>query len=191
ERVAAANGLENLTMEHVAQDARLSRGLLYVYFQDKHDLEAGICERALIGLHARFEGAMQINGTGLARVVAMGRAYVAFAEECPLQFDILARFEATDGSAPETGSHHSACLAAGARVHDLLAATLEVGMGDGSIASQAGSPNTIALSLWAMLHGTLQVAKMKGAILAQHAVTPEALVEQTLRMATTSLRRGE
>lgn len=191
ERVASASGLESLTMEQVAREARLSRGLLYVYFQDKHDLESGICERALIGLHARLEFLVAENQSGLDRVVALGRAYVAFAAECPLQFEVLARFEATDASTMGTGSNDYACLAAGARVHALITAALEVGMRDGSVARSAGSPNTIALALWAMTHGTIQVASMKRAVLTQHGVTPDALVEQTLRMATISLRRGE
>lgn len=191
ERVASVAGLENLTMDQVARDARLSRGLLYVYFQDKHDLVAGICERALIGLHARFAALVGGTRNGLEQVVAMGRAYVAFAAECPLQFEILARFEATDASATVGGSNHGACLAAGARVHALLTAALATGMADRSIARSAGSPDTIALSLWAMTHGTIQVASMKRAMLTRQGVTPEALVEQTLRMATTSLKRGE
>jgi len=191
ERVAAVTGLECLTMDQVARDARLSRGLLYVYFQDKHDLVAGIGERALVGLHTRFSALVDGSKTGLEQVVAMGRAYVAFAAECPLQFEILARFEATDASAIAAGSNDGACLAAGARVHELLTAALETGMRDGSVAASAGAPNTVALSLWAMTHGTIQVASMKRAVLTQQGVTPEALVEQTLRMATISLKRGE
>lgn len=191
ERVAAATGLESLTMDQVARDARLSRGLLYVYFQDKPDLVAGICERALTGLHARFAALLDGTKTGLEQVVAMGRAYVTFATECPLQFETLARFEATDASATAGGSNHAACLAVGARVHALLTAALETGMQDGSIARSAGSPGTIALSLWAMTHGTIQVASMKRAVLTRQGVTPEALVEQTLRMASISLKRGE
>lgn len=190
ERVASASGLESLNMDQVAREARLSRGLLYVYFQDKHDLESGICERALIDLHARLES-LETGLSGLDRVVALGRAYVAFAAECPLQFEALARFEATDASTMDTGSNDYSCLAAGARVHALITAALEAGMRDGSVARSAGTPTTIALALWAMTHGTIQVARMKRAVLTQHGVTPEALVEQTLRMATISLRRGE
>lgn len=190
ERVAGATGLESLTMDQVARDARLSRGLLYVYFADRDDLIAGICERALIGLHARFSALIDPALRGLDQVIALGRGYVAFAAECPLQFGILARFEATDASAINAGGNHGACLAAGARVHALLTAVLERGMQDGSIAATAGSPRTVALSLWAMTHGTIQVASMKRAVLVQQGVTPEELVEQTLRSAAIALRHG-
>lgn len=191
ERAASLSGLESLSMDQVAREARLSRGLLYVYFKDKHDLESGICERALVGLHGRLERLVAENQSGLERVVAQGRAYVAFAAECPLQFEALVRFEATDASTMDAGGNDYACLAAGARVHALITAALEAGMRDGSVAGSAGSPTTMALSLWAMTHGTIQVARMKRAVLTQHNVTPEALVEQTLRMAAISLRQGE
>ena len=128
--------------------------------------------------------------TGLERVLAMGGAYVAFATECPLQFEVLARFEARDATTTDTDGHIYACLAAGARVHALITAALEVGMRDGSVAPSAGTPKTIALALWAMTHGTIQVASMKRAVLEQHQVTPAALVEQTLRMAAVSLQAG-
>ncbi|MEO8443515.1 MAG: TetR/AcrR family transcriptional regulator [Gammaproteobacteria bacterium] len=189
ERVAEAAGLEGLTMDLVAREARVSRGLVYVYFKDRQDLAAGICERALRGLHARFAALEADHPRGLDRVVALGRAYVAFAAECPLQFEILARFEATGASAND-GSNHSACLVAGADVHAVIVAALEAGMADGSVSPAAGSPGTVALSLWAMTHGTIQVASMKRAVLAQHGVTPDRLVEQTLRMATIALLRG-
>lgn len=191
ERVAGATGLEALTMDQVARDARLSRGLLYVYFQDKQDLVAGIGERALTGLHARFTALLDDRRSGLDQVVALGRAYVEFAAELPLQFEVLARFEATDASAIDVATNHGACLAAGARVHALITAVLERGMRDGSIAATAGSPRAIALSLWAMTHGTIQVATLKRAVLTRQGVTPADLVEQTLRMAAIALKRGD
>ena len=115
ERVAAEGGLESLSMDQVAREARLSRGLLYVYFRDKHDLESGICERALRDLYTRFEKLSPAKQNGLDHVVALGRAYVAFAAECPLQFEALVRFEATDATTMGTESNDYACLAAGGR----------------------------------------------------------------------------
>src|ERR1044072_8324079 len=47
-------GLDALTMDDVARRARLSRALLYVYFQDRSDLMFGLAERAMGMLHTRF-----------------------------------------------------------------------------------------------------------------------------------------
>ena len=76
ETVLASVGWEELTMDQVARKARLSRALLYVYFQDKVDLMYGICERSLITLGQRMEEAASRHKLGLDKMVAMGRAYV-------------------------------------------------------------------------------------------------------------------
>src|SRR5215831_7360176 len=47
-------GLDALTMDDVARRARLSRALIYVYFQDRTDLMFGLAERAMQMLHQRF-----------------------------------------------------------------------------------------------------------------------------------------
>src|SRR6187551_2966926 len=86
-------GLDSLTMDDVARRARLSRALLYVYFQDRSDLMFGLAERAMGMLHARFVEATERSRTGLEQVSAMGRAYVAFSQEFPVLFDALARCE--------------------------------------------------------------------------------------------------
>ena len=86
-------GLDALTMDDVARRARLSRALLYVYFQDRSDLMFGLAERAMNMLHARFVEAAERHRTGLEQVSAMGRAYVAFSQEFPVLFDALARCE--------------------------------------------------------------------------------------------------
>src|SRR6185295_10392480 len=64
-------GLDALTMDDVARRARLSRALLYVYFQDRSDLMFGLCERAMGMLLVRFVEAAERERTGLEQVSAM------------------------------------------------------------------------------------------------------------------------
>lgn len=190
ERVAAEVGIENLTMEQVARAARLSRGLLYIYFRDRADLQLGLCERGMGLLHERFVRASARHARGIDKLTAIGRAYVDFAAECPVYFEVLARFEASDASIGEQEGNLPACLMGGERLHQLMTQTLEVGMRDGSISPTVGEPNTVAISLWALMHGAIQIARLKSGVLARHGVTAAALVEQSLRMATVALARG-
>ena len=64
-------GLDALTMDDVARRARLSRALLYVYFQDRSDLMFGLTERAMGMLHTRFLEAAERHRTGLEQVSAV------------------------------------------------------------------------------------------------------------------------
>ena len=72
-------GLDALTMDDVARRARLSRALLYVYFQDRSDLMFGLAERAMTMLHARFVEAAERHRTGLEQVSAIGARMSPFA----------------------------------------------------------------------------------------------------------------
>lgn len=190
EVVAAREGIEAFTMDQVGREAQLSRALLYVYFHDKADLTAALCERALCELHERFRGAAGSAGQGIEQVRAIGRAYVTFARERPVRFELLARLEAREPPAGPPPANLQACLAASDRVHDVLLQALAAGLADGSITRRAGEPNTVAMSLWALMHGVLQVAKLKAGVLAGRGVSATGLVEQALAMATTALTRS-
>lgn len=190
EAVAARVGLETMTMEQVAREARLSRALLYVYFHDKADLSAGICERALGELHQRFVAAGNAASRGIDKVTAICVAYVAFARECPVKFEVLARLEALDSSSASPEGNLRACLAASDRVHDVMVAALETGVADGSVSPTAGEPDVVSMSLWALMHGVLQIATLKSGVLAGRGVTAEDLVRHALRMVAVTMDRG-
>ena len=188
--VAAESGVEAITMDQVARRARLSRALLYVYFLDRTDLLLGLCQRAIDLLHQRFTEATEQAPTGLDRLSAMGRGYIAFAMELPVYFEVLARFEASSGGGvlPETDSNLASCMAGGDRVHQVMTDAIRAGIADGSIRGDVGNADAVAVVLWGFLHGVIQLAATKGAVLTARGVTPELLFEQARELALQSLR---
>lgn len=181
-------GLDALTMDDVARRARLSRALLYVYFQDRADLMFGLAERAMNMLHARFVEAAERHKTGLEQVSAMGRAYVAFSQEFAVLFDALARCELhspepTDGSPSE-----QACAAGGDRLQAVLVAAIEAGIRDGSIRGDIKSPLLMSVTLWGFMHGIIQLTTTKANALTHHGVTAKTLVDHAIAMITRDLQ---
>ncbi len=187
ETVASVIGIDAMTMEQVARKARLSRALLYVYFQDKTDLLFGLCNRGLDQLQRRFVDAVDQQQDGLRQVEACGRAYVAFTQEFPVYFEALSRFEAHSPEAGTGSGNEGACILAGDRVHAVLIAALEHGMQDGTIRPDAGPPQLISVTLWAFFHGVIQLASTKGNQLAHNGITLQHLVDQALLMGTRAL----
>jgi len=187
EAVAGAVGVDAMTMDQVARKARLSRALLYVYFQDKSDLLFGLCNRALDQLHLRFVEAVARHREGIRQVEACGRAYVAFAQEFPVYFEALSRFEAHSPDPNAEIGNEGACVLAGERVHAVLIAALELGMRDGTIRADAGPAPLISVTLWAFLHGVIQLASTKATLLAHDGITMQHLVDQALLMCARSL----
>jgi AcrR family transcriptional regulator len=190
EAVAATHGIDALTMDQVARRARLSRALLYVYFKDKADLHLGICERGLDLLLQRFEQAAARHATGLERITAMGRAYVAFAAEFPVHFDAMARFQAREVSAGQAIGSVGDCFQAGERVHQIMFTAIEAGQKDGSIDPAAGSPVSVAMTLWGCIHGIIQLVSTKGDILGEYGLGGRGLTDQALQLLAAGLRPG-
>jgi AcrR family transcriptional regulator len=187
EAVTSSAGWDELTMDQVARRARLSRALLYVYFKDKVDLMYGICERGLGTLRQRFAEAVARQRLGLDQVVGIGRAYIAFAQEFPVYFDILARCELREVNTANASPNEAACQAAGDAVQALLVSALDTGVRDGSIRADLGNPAVVATALWGMTHGVMQLATTKAKVLAHHGVDGRALLDQAMALATCSL----
>lgn len=187
EAVAAEVGVEAMTMDLVARRARLSRALLYVYFQDKPDLVLGLCERGLATLHDRFAAALARPARGVEQIAAIGRAYVAFAQEFPVYFDALARFEAHAPQIIEQNRNELACKAAGDRVHALTVRAIEHGIADGSIRADVGPPLLVAVTLWGFMHGIIQLTSTKSQALAADGISVRLLVDQAIALCTRSM----
>jgi AcrR family transcriptional regulator len=158
---AAEEGFESITMDNVARRARVSRALLYVYFQDKHALHMALCERAMELLLERFATATRDAPSGLARLEAMGRTYVRYARELPVYFQALAHLEARN---PEE-VQHLRCIELGNVCHENMTRAIRDGIADGSIRSDLGSPDAVAVALWGFMHGVIQIANTKAALL--------------------------
>jgi AcrR family transcriptional regulator len=190
ESVAAVCGVGEMTMDQVARKARLSRALLYVYFQDKSDLVFALCERALRLLHERFGQAARSRARGIDQIEAMGHAYVAFSREFPVYFEVLTVCEAHAPHGLDATSNEGACLQRGDAVHGALVASIGAGIEDGSIRTNVESVDLVAVTLWGFMHGVIQLASTKANVLAHRGVTTESLIATALEMASRSLAPG-
>ena len=189
EAVASVVGIEAMTMEQVARKARLSRALVYVYFRDKPDLLNGIAIRALELLNDRFLAATSQALPGVARVEACGRAYVAFAKEFPVRFEVLAHCEAQSPD-DECAPTDAELLRAGERPQATLAEAIRAGMADGSIRGDVGDAALLGFTLWGLMHGLIQISVHKCSGLAQAGFTADALIEQGFRFAFMAMTAG-
>jgi TetR/AcrR family transcriptional regulator len=181
-------GLDSLTMDDVARRARLSRALLYVYFQDRSDLMFGLAERAMNMLHVRFVEAAQRNRTGLEQVSAIGRAYVAFSQEFPTLFDALARCELESPDPAQLSPSEHACMLGGDRLQQTLISSIATGIQDGSIRADVGDAHLTSVTLWGFMHGIIQLTTTKSHALAHHGVSAKALIDHAIAMITRDLK---
>lgn len=188
-QAATEHGMAVFTMEQVARQARLSRALLYVYFRDKQDLLLGLADRANAMLTGRFAAIGARRQSGLRKIQAMGRAYVAFADEEPIYFEALSCFAAHPAADEQPAGNVLRCMQSGDQVHGELIRALEAGIADGSLRADLGNPMLVSVTLWAFMHGIIQIIATKGALLEFKGVKSRQLVDQALLMCTRSLQR--
>jgi len=187
EAVLATKSVETLTMSDIATEARLSRSLLYVYFEDLDDIVLAVTLRALEDLHERFVTATATHDLGIWQIRAIGEAYVRFAHEAPVYFDLLARFEARSADPEAARDGETACLAASDRVMNAMTAAIAAGIDDGSIRKDL-DPTETAITLWGFMHGVIQITEHKHDMLRhRHHLDPEQLVDRALDLAGVGL----
>ena len=182
EEVYADIGWEATTIDQVARRARLSRALVYVYFKDKVDLHAAICERALRMLGERFQQTAARLTRGIDKIEALGRSYVGFSLEVPHYFSALAHFQAQEAKSVEPQSNQAAYMMAGDCVHEIIVECIEAGVKDGSIRGDLGNPYLTAVTLWGFMHGIIQLCATKANMFAADGISTQQLVEHSLRM---------
>ena len=188
EAVYADVGWDAATIDQVARRARLSRALVYVYFKDKQDLHFAIVERALADLHRRFQEAARAPKTGIAKVEAIGRAYVQYSRETPHYFDACSQFQAYQAAEAEAAdSNEDACLNASRQVHGVLVEAIRTGTQDGTIRSDLGDPLMTAIALWGFAHGIIQLASTKVEMLKKFDIAIDPLIQHGFGLMTASL----
>ena len=137
-------GLSGFTLRQCARRAGVSHAAPAHHFATADDLLAEIAargfERFVVTLGRAADDA---GGTALARLEAMGRAYVAFALANPAVYGLMFRMGAGSLRSPHFGS---AATAAWQQLCDSVAAVLGPRRRDEVIAK--------ASAVWALVHGT-------------------------------------
>jgi hypothetical protein len=146
-----------------------------------------LCERCLIALQQRFAEAYASKQLGLDKIYAVGEAYVIFAEECPVYFDILARCGLRAVNTTDPGANELACQVVGEAMLGDIVAVLEGGVQDGSIRADLGNRIVAATALWGFMQGVIQVASTNAKLVELSGLASRELLKRTLRMSTGAL----
>jgi hypothetical protein len=160
-----------------------------VNFKDNRDLHFAIAHREMEVLRTRFEEASSRARTGLTKVEAIGRAYMAYGLEFPHYFDACARLELQQASQEvEPSPQECTCIEAGQRVHTVVVDALHIGIADGTIRPDVGDPTVVSRILWGFTHGLIQIAITKSKPLAESGISVPQLTQQAIALVLYMLR---
>jgi len=188
EHVFFTKGLENATMDDVAEHAELSKGTLYLYFKSKEDLYLAIHLRGNQILKKMFESAAKKHSIGIEKVRAIGRAYFVFYQKYPDYFHAMIYYESRNINFEDEDSIAQQCALVGKATLDILVNAIKHGIKDNSIRSSI-DPTKTAISLWGQSTGIIQIIALKEVlIMPSYEITAEDIIDYTFDLIYHSLK---
>jgi AcrR family transcriptional regulator len=156
QELIAMDGYHALRMNAVADAAELSKGTLYLYFENKDALCAAVATRLIDSLIPVIEGALRDATSGLDAIRRLLRSYYDFTRAHPHHFRFalswLSAGERMDDSTEAFQIYRSRV----GHMLSLVIASLERGRDDGSIRADV-DPLPQALQLWTSFFGVVLI----------------------------------
>jgi AcrR family transcriptional regulator len=150
-------GFEATTMDDIAERAELSKGTLYLYFDNKVSLFQAIKKRGLTSLHSNFLDIIQKDLTGAEIVKEMMFSFLNQIRE-NITFTkamLLYKNKEEQNNSGSEGSISDNCIHLENELLMLIIRGLQIGIQDGSIKS-ALNPKVLALQIGFQMRGMLQ-----------------------------------
>jgi TetR/AcrR family transcriptional regulator len=188
ERVFFSKGYEAATMDEVSEEAELSKGTLYLYFNTKEELYFAVTLRGFRILYGLFEKAVAEKETGFEQLREIGRAYVRFFNEHRDHFKNIMFFESKSLDFEQTNPWLEEFESQSGRIFGKLTEAIETGIEDGTIRADL-NPIKTPLLLWGQSNGILQLVATKQDMLTSHFdMNPEELIDYYFQVLTWSIR---
>lgn len=140
-------GVDGFTLREVARRAGVSHNAPYHHFRDRSALVAALVVDGFEDFTLALEtAAKRSRGGDLARIRALGTAYVRYARDDPERFKLLWRPELREGADLEEVE------VAGERSYQPLVQALERARASGAVTADH-DPGEQALAAWSTVHG--------------------------------------
>lgn len=161
EKVIFSKGLDQATMEEIAEEAELSKGTLYLYFKNKNELYMAITQRGSDMLNSKFSKIFNSDHTGLELIRLMGETYLDFVKTHPDYFNAFLYYESLkDTEELENSEMAQTCEENRNEALNYMVRCLQIGMQDGTI-DDSYNPKELAIIIWASTRGITMMNHMK------------------------------
>jgi AcrR family transcriptional regulator len=163
EKIIFAKGLEQATMDEIAEEAELSKGTLYLYFKNKNELYLAITQRGSDILNERFAKvfASEHDRSGIELIRLIGETYLDFVRENPDYFKAFMYYESqTDAEELSKSEFAQSCEKNRSEALNFIIRALQIGMQDGSI-DDSYDPKELAMVIWSSTRGITTISHIK------------------------------
>lgn len=150
-------GFDKTTMDEIAERTELSKGTLYLYYNDKASLYQAIKKRALQYLHEQFLNILQKDLTGAELVYEMMLTFLGLIRENATFTRAMMLYEHINKKDEELTGHpiRQECVQLKNELLMLIVRSLQIGIQDGSIKNKL-DPKLMAIQIGFQMSGMIQ-----------------------------------
>ena len=192
QELIAAQGYYALRMDAVAEAVELSKGTLYLYFENKDALCAAVATRLIDTFLPFLDEALAEAENGLDSIRALLHAYYDFTQDHPHHFRFALAWLSAGGRMDDSTESFQTYRGRVGHMLSLVASCLQRGKQDGSIRADI-DPLPQAMQIWTSFLGVVLVGLNRESM-AQRVPAPvdlEQLVPLHVEGVLRALRRGE
>lgn len=172
EKVMTELGLYGLSIEAIAEETQLAKGTIYLYFKSKEEILSSLTIKARNKLFTEFELIENQTSTSYEKLISIIRMNYMFYKNFPLYYDLVSLYEANH-KATESGEMYQSSQ----KISLLVQRISQKAKEDGYLASSI-NPIHLAMSIWGMTVGMLQLLKVRGSLMEEHfAIKEQELIE--------------
>jgi AcrR family transcriptional regulator len=132
-RVIARKGMAAATMQEIADEAKIAKGTIYLYFRDRDELVEKTFDRAITELHTRIDAAMKADTTFEEKLRAQIAAKLTFFSENAEFFRLYLSLRMPEGTPQQQRRQKRTCQPQYQARVDLFVAELQRAMDAGEI----------------------------------------------------------
>ena len=145
------HGYEGFSLRQVAEQIGYSPTTIYLYFEDKADLMFAVVDDAYADFSRRLQAAYDSTGDPLARIRALGQAYVDFGLANPAIYQLIFMHRTDFLTKWRKGEERPRGMA-------LLILQRAVAEAQQAGAVREGDLQSLGDSLWSMVHGLVSLS---------------------------------
>ena len=160
QELIAEQGYHGMRMDGVAEAAELSKGTLYLYFENKDALCAAVATRLLDVLLPFIEEALEEASDGLDAVQRLLLKYYEFTEENPHHFRFAMEWLSAGERMDDSSEAFQIYRGRVGHILSLVVRSVQRGQADGSIRADI-DPLPQAIQLWTSFLGVVMVGLNK------------------------------
>jgi len=181
EKIFFSRGVENTTMDDIAEEAEFSKGTLYLYYKSKEDIQFAIFRRGAEILLQLMEKNIASKPTGFEKLLELAATTVQFSQTHANYFEFFMIFENSqldklniERSSAEKYLREETPLA----IVDLC---VSLGIKDGSLRSDIPS-RIFSATLWTQLLGLLVILSNKSDLYKMFNISPMDILQTHLTL---------